>query len=1166
MSDANGLATWTSFISGATATGITGGSSGYLSVFGAGWNGLYSSLLFQTGTRIGIWNTTPGYTLDVTGTGNFVWLRLPTGASSGFVLTSDSTGNMRWSNNTPLATNVYATGVLAAAWSGGYFTKFIAGGTGITSGLLFESGGRVGLGTTNPTYMFDVQGSGSIVRAGSGFCLGMSLSGCLTDWTDLNNVVKSSGTPDFIAKFDSGGLINNSQLYETGGNLYIGDIPGIIWWAATVGYITIESPGSTNSSNPFLTLSENGWQECRMWITWANKLWSNCSWSAWLGGSYEPNQLIRADSLWTELTGATMYQVGNNFGIWNSAPSSRFEVWSGATSSLIHFRGLENVWIGLNGTNPAVSGSRNVWIGRFALSGVTSGSRNIGIWSLAGSNITTGSNNIMIGSGVQIANAGWSDQLNIGNWIYGSGGKIGIWTGSLSTNAILKVAGQIEITGGTPWAWRVLMSDANGLATWTASLSGATATGITGGVQNYLPKFGTWWTGLYISQFIDTGTGIWVGATGSAITTKFVIDSGIDDDSGLRLSRLDVNTPLTSNGVLALGINGSWKVLPISPISNIAVYTWVLRTTALNPNPDLNTFDITYDFNQYFAIPGKQSFVVSQWNGPSYNGPYFKENGTSPLCSINGTYGTSPYDCADADPVTWLSASPYNSFTMTAKGNTFGYQLALGARGDAPLFARSGRFNGAQTGGLYTNDSPYQTPAPWQRVLSLPANHPEYLYINTGLNSQLQSQTGAGNIGIGTTVPNSRFEVWTWATTQTLFHFRGTENIWIGLNALDILVSGSRNIALGLNTLDAITSGSRNIALGANAGNTITTWSNNIMIGSGTAPISTTWSNQLNIGNWIYGTWGFISIGWVNNPTSQFEVWSGSVSTLIHFRGTDNIWFGLNAMRHQTSGSSNSAFGDDALRTLTTGYSNSALGWASLYSNQTGFFNTAWGTQSLYTNSDGTWNVWLWSQALYTNLGWDYNVAIWWQALYLNSSGNDSVALGYQALRATTNGSNIGIGTEAGSGITTGTGNIIIGHRAQANSSTASNQLNIGNWIYGSGGNIGIAVVNPTSRLDVNGTFELGTNGTQLTGILKATVNLNLPSIAASACSAQIFAVTNASTSGTAIVSPASALNDRLIIAYARVSSSGNVEAKFCNESGSAIDMAAMNFYVTVIQ
>jgi uncharacterized cofD-like protein len=60
--------------------------------------------------------------------------------------------------------------------------------------------------------------------------------------------------------------------------------------------------------------------------------------------------------------------------------------------------------------------------------------------------------------------------------------------------------------------------------------------------------------------------------------------------------------------------------------------------TALSPNPDLNTFNITYNFNQYFAIPGKQSFVVSKGDGPSYNGPYFKENGVSALCSITGTY------------------------------------------------------------------------------------------------------------------------------------------------------------------------------------------------------------------------------------------------------------------------------------------------------------------------------------------------------------------------------------------------------------------------------------------------------------------------------------------------------------------------------------------------
>jgi hypothetical protein len=117
--------------------------------------------------------------------------------------------------------------------------------------------------------------------------------------------------------------------------------------------------------------------------------------------------------------------------------------------------------------------------------------------------------------------------------------------------------------------------------------------------------------------------------------------------------------------------------------------------TVLTPNPDLNTFNITYDFNRYFAIPGKQSFVVSSGNSSSYNGPYFKENGTNGLCSRTDPFasafgaGNNPYDCADPDPVTGISASPFNSFTMSAKGDVFGYQLALGARGDAPLFARS---------------------------------------------------------------------------------------------------------------------------------------------------------------------------------------------------------------------------------------------------------------------------------------------------------------------------------------------------------------------------------------------------------------------------------------------------------------------------------------------
>lgn len=60
------------------ATGVLYGTEGYIPKFGTGGDGLYPSLLFQSGSRMGINTATPGYTLDVAGTGNLTGLRFPT--------------------------------------------------------------------------------------------------------------------------------------------------------------------------------------------------------------------------------------------------------------------------------------------------------------------------------------------------------------------------------------------------------------------------------------------------------------------------------------------------------------------------------------------------------------------------------------------------------------------------------------------------------------------------------------------------------------------------------------------------------------------------------------------------------------------------------------------------------------------------------------------------------------------------------------------------------------------------------------------------------------------------------------------------------------------------------------------------------------------------------
>jgi hypothetical protein len=59
----------------------------------------------------------------------------------------------------------------------------------------------------------------------------------------------------------------------------------------------------------------------------------------------------------------------------------------------------------------------------------------------------------------------------------------------------------------------------------------------------------------------------------------------------------------------------------------------------------------------------------------------------------------------------------------------------------------------------------------------------------------------------------------------------------------------------------------------------------------------------------------------------------------------------------------------------------------------------------------------------------------------------------------------------------------------------------------------------------------------------------DVASIGNNACGVETFAVTNAITTGSVVISPQNAINDGLFITYARVSSAGNVEVKFCNES-----------------
>jgi hypothetical protein len=546
------------------------------------------------------------------------------------------------------------------------------------------------------------------------------------------------------------------------------------------------------------------------------------------------------------------------------------------------------------------------------------------------------------------------------------------------------------------------------------------------------------------------------------------------------------------------------------------------------------------------------------------------------------------------------TATGYFALNDIRSGN---FNTAIGRQA---LFAdTSGSYNVAVGGNALINNlaSDFNTAVGYNSLLM--HKRVGFTY-NTGLGSFALETDSSGffNTGVGT----SAFR----------FNKTGAYNTGVGINAgyyqkdsYNTYVGGYSGFGLRSSPayVDADT-GNYNAGLGAYALHEIANGSNNVAVGYSALRRDSSGNLNTAVGNGaLYSNTG--------SHTNQAFGWNALYSYNSATDGWNNA-FGDRAAESLQTGTQNVAMGSWSMLGHTSGSLNTVIGnWAMGSGGSTGSSNTALGAQSLWrTNADG--NVGIGTYAGQTNTTGTNNTFLGTFADVTTSGLTNATAIGYNARVAASNslvlgasGTNVGInetspnarlhivrnGTSGGAFhasssviIEDNTSSYITLSNPNANengilSANASNTIK-GAIIFRADSSmqlrtgvnntaitisntqdVGIGTTTPAARLDVNGDFALGTNGTVLTQVIKETITgVTVPAVPANGTLAVDYAVPNAAVGGTVYVSPSTVLPTGVIIGYARVFSAGTVRVTYANLGGaSSTATAGYSLYITVI-